>query len=197
MAAIFFSFKPALNIYNNQCVICTHWYPALHGVVNTPLNCHNGTAPGNNNRRIFVLTKHNDMPTKIFVNLAVKDLEKTKNFFDKLGFTFNKQFTDDKAACMIINDDAAVMLLSVPFFKSFTPKQKEVADASSSTEVMIALSADSKDRVHEMMNIALSAGATEAREPQDYGFMFGRSFNDLDGHVWEIIWMDPNARPQQ
>ncbi len=137
------------------------------------------------------------MPTKIFVNLAVKDLEKTKNFFDKLGFTFNKQFTDEKAACMIINDDAAVMLLSGPFFKSFTPKQKEVADANRSTEVMIALSANSKDRVHEMMNIALSMGATEAREPQDYGFMFGRSFNDLDGHVWEIIWMDPAAMPQQ
>ena len=130
------------------------------------------------------------MPTKIFVNLAVKDLERSKEFFKQLGFTFNPQFTDQTAACMVIADDIYAMLLIHPKFKEFT--KKEVADAHKTTEVLTCLSFDSKEKVNEVVDGAIAAGGTEAREPQDYGFMYGRSFNDLDGHIWEIIWMDPS-----
>ncbi len=130
------------------------------------------------------------MPTKIFVNLAVKDLERSKEFFKQLGFTFNPQFTDETAACMVIADDIYAMLLTHPKFKEFT--KKEVADAHKTTEVLTCLSFDSKEKVNEVVDGAIAAGGTEAREPQDYGFMYGRSFNDLDGHIWEIIWMDPS-----
>jgi predicted lactoylglutathione lyase len=130
------------------------------------------------------------MPTKIFVNLAVKDLERSKEFFKQLGFTFNPQFTDETAACMVIADDIYAMLLTRPKFKEFT--KKEVADAHKTTEVLTCLSFDSKEKVNEVVDGAIAAGGTEAREPQDYGFMYGRSFNDLDGHIWEIIWMDPS-----
>lgn len=128
------------------------------------------------------------MSTKIFVNLAVKDLIKSMDFFSKLGYTFNKQFTDDTAACMVISEDIYAMLLTEPKFKSFTPKQ--VSDATKATEVMTALSAESREKVNETVDKALKAGATETRPAEDYGFMFGRSFNDLDGHIWEYIWMD-------
>ncbi len=131
------------------------------------------------------------MGTKVFVNLPVKDLNKSKEFFSKLGFTFNPQFTDDKAACMVISEDNYAMLLLEQFFKMFT--NKEIADAKTSTEVLVALSVESKDRVNEMLDKALAAGAKEPREPQDHGFMYGRSIEDLDGHIWEIFWMDPNA----
>jgi predicted lactoylglutathione lyase len=130
------------------------------------------------------------MPTKIFVNLAVKDLERSKEFFKQLGFTFNPQFTDETAACMVIADDIYAMLLTRPKFKEFT--KKEVADAHKTTEVLTCLSFDSKEKVNEVVDGAIAAGGTEARESQDYGFMYGRSFNDLDGHIWEIIWMDPS-----
>jgi uncharacterized protein len=130
------------------------------------------------------------MSTKIFVNLAVKDLIKSMDFFSKLGYTFNKQFTDDTAACMVIAEDIYAMLLTEEKFKSFTPKQ--ISDASKATEVMTALSAESREKVNEMVDKALKAGATETRPAEDYGFMFGRSFNDLDGHIWEYIWMDEN-----
>ena len=130
------------------------------------------------------------MPTKIFVNLAVKDLERSEEFFKRLGFTFNPQFTDETAACMVIADDIYAMLLTRPKFKEFT--KKDVADAHKTTEVLTCLSFDSKEKVNEVVDGAIAAGGTEAREPQDYGFMYGRSFNDLDGHIWEIIWMDPS-----
>ena len=129
------------------------------------------------------------MARKIFVNLAVKHLDQSIEFFTKLGFTFNPQFTDETAACMVISDDGYVMLLTETKFKEFTPKK--IADASAMTEVLTCLSADSKDEVNHIVETALAAGATEARAPMDHGFMFGRSFNDLDGHIWEIIWMDP------
>jgi uncharacterized protein len=129
------------------------------------------------------------MARKIFVNLAVKHLDKSIEFFEKLGFSFNPQFTDETAACMVISDDGYAMLLTRAKFKEFTPK--EIADANTTTEVLTCLSADSKDEVNRIVDTALAAGATEARAPMDYGFMFGRSFNDLDGHIWEIIWMDP------
>jgi predicted lactoylglutathione lyase len=134
------------------------------------------------------------MPTKIFVNLPVKDLTASMGFFEKLGFAFNRQFTDETAACMVISDDIYTMLLTETKFKEFTKKQ--IADATKTTEVLTWLSFDSKDKVNSLVDTALKAGATEAREPMDYGFMFGRSFNDLDGHIWEIIWMDPSAVAQ-
>jgi uncharacterized protein len=131
------------------------------------------------------------MPTKIFVNLAVKDLDRSKAFFERLGFTFNPQFTDETAACMVVTDDIYAMLLTHPKFKEFT--KKDVADAHKTTEVLTCLSFDSKEKVNEIVDNAVAAGGTEAREPQDYGLMYGRSFNDLDGHIWEIIWMDPTT----
>lgn len=131
------------------------------------------------------------MATKIFVNLPVKDLQKSMDFFGKLGYSFNPQFTDEKAACMVISEDIYAMLLTEPFFQSFTPKP--VSDAQKSTEVLIALSADSRAAVDELANKALAAGGKAAREPQDMGFMYNRSFNDPDGHIWEVFWMDSNA----
>jgi uncharacterized protein len=135
------------------------------------------------------------MTTKIFVNLPVKDLTKTMDFFSHLGFSYNKQFTDEKAACMVISDDSYVMLLTEKFFQTFT--RKKVVDARKNTEVLVSLSAESKEKVNQMMDIALSMGATEAGEPQDMGFMYGRSFNDPNGHIWEIIWMDMDRVNQQ
>jgi uncharacterized protein len=134
------------------------------------------------------------MSTKIFVNVAVKDLERSKTFFSKLGYSFNPQFTDDTAACMVISDDIFAMLLTEAKFKDFT--RKPIADANKTTEVLIALSAESKAKVNDMVDMAVKAGAVEARSPMDFGFMFGRSFHDLDGHIWEIIWMDPSAARQ-
>lgn len=131
------------------------------------------------------------MATKIFVNLPVKDLQKSMDFFSKLGYSFNPKFTNEKAACMVISEDIYSMLLTEAFFQGFTPKT--VTDAQKGTEVLLALSADSRQAVDELVNKALAAGGTEVREPQDHGFMYARSFNDLDGHIWEIFWMDPDA----
>ena len=129
------------------------------------------------------------MPSKIFVNLPVKDLDKSKAFFGKLGYTFNAQFTDATAACMVITDDIYAMLLTEAKFKEFS--KKPIADAHKTTEVLVALSMDSRDEVNRVVDAAIKGGGSEARDPQDYGFMFLRSFNDLDGHIWEILWMDP------
>jgi uncharacterized protein len=126
--------------------------------------------------------------------LPVKDLERSKAFFTKLGYSFNPQFTDDKAACMVISEDIYTMLLTEPFFKTFT--HKDIADAAKTTEVLVALSADSRGKVDDMLRKALAAGAKEPREPQEHGFMYGRGFEDLDGHTWEVIWMDPKAIKQ-
>lgn len=129
------------------------------------------------------------MSTKIFVNLPVKDLDKSMDFFSKLGFSFNQQFCDENAACLVISDDIYAMLLVKPFFKTFT--NKEVADASKVTEVLVALSAESRAGVDDHVNKALAAGGQETKPATDYGFMYQRSFSDLDGHEWEIVWMDP------
>lgn len=134
------------------------------------------------------------MATQIFVNLPVKDLDKSKAFFTKLGFTFNPQFTDDTAACMVISDNIFAMLLTHAKFREFTSKQ--IADAHKTTEVLTCISAESRDKVNELVDKALGAGALEARAPEDYGFMFGRSFNDPDGHIWEVMWMDKAALNQ-
>ena len=107
------------------------------------------------------------------------------------GFTFNPQFTNQSAACMVISEDNYAMLLVESFFKTFT--KKEIANAQKSTEVIVALSEESKAKVDEMLGKALAAGAREPREPQDHGFMYGRSLEDLDGHIWEIFWMDQQA----
>ncbi len=130
------------------------------------------------------------MSTKIFVNLPVKDLNKSIHFFTQLGYSFNPQFTDEKATCMIISDDISVMLLVEEFFKTFIPN--EIADTDKTTECTIALSADSRTVVDEMISKAKSAGAKIFKEPQDHGFMYTHSYLDPDGHLWEILWMDTN-----
>lgn len=133
------------------------------------------------------------MSRKIFVNLPVKDLEKSKAFFAKLGFTFNPQFTDDTAACMVISEDIFSMLLTHDKWRQFT--DRDVAGPRV-LEVMTCLSADSRDEVNRFVDAAVAAGARENRPVQDYGFMFMRTFEDLDDHVWEFVWMDP-AQIQQ
>lgn len=134
---------------------------------------------------------------KIFVNLAVRDLKRSMEFFSKLGFEFNPMFTDDKAACMVVSEEAFVMLLTEPFFKTFT--KREICDTRTHTEGLFALSCNSRAEVEEIVNKAIAAGGTHAMEPQDYGFMYNWSFYDLDGHHWEVVWMDMNAvqQPQQ
>jgi len=132
-----------------------------------------------------------DTPRKIFVNLAVRDLKRAKEFFSALGFSFNPKLTDDNAACMIVSDEAFVMLLTQPFFKTFTTR--DVCDTSRYTEGLLALSCESRAEVDEMVKKALAAGGQHAMEPQDHGFMYGWSFYDLDGHHWEVFWMDPKA----
>ena len=129
------------------------------------------------------------MATKIFVNLPVKDLNRSVDFFSKLGYRFNQQFTDEKATCMIIGEDIFVMLLAEEFFKTFTKKQ--IVDATKNTESIICLSADSREKVDEIVEKAIAAGGTSPNEKQDQGFMYGHGFQDLDGHLWEIMWMDP------
>ncbi len=131
------------------------------------------------------------MATKIFVNLPVKDLNKTVGFFTKLGFAFNPQFTDENATCMIAGEDIFVMLLVERFFKTFT--KKEICDATKGAEVILALSAESREKVDQMINKVIEAGGKESRESQDHGWMYGRSFQDIDGHLWEIIYMDESA----
>ncbi len=128
------------------------------------------------------------MSTKIFVNLPVKDLNKSMTFFKSLGWSFNPQFTDDTATCMVISDDIFAMLLTHEKFKQFT--DKKIADGGS-VEALIALGVGSKDEVNRIADAALKAGGKEAKPPQDYGFMQLRSFLDLDGHHWEILYMDP------
>jgi hypothetical protein len=129
------------------------------------------------------------MSTKIFVNLPVADLPRSRAFFGKLGYGFNAQFSNDAGACMVISDDIYCMLLTKPFFQGFT--RKPIGDAHQATEVLVCLSAESRDEVNRLVDAAMAAGATEAHDSQDHGFMFGRSFHDLDGHIWEIMWMDP------
>jgi uncharacterized protein len=131
------------------------------------------------------------MPSKIFVNLPVKNLNLSVEFFTKLGFGFNQQFTDETATCMIVTDDIFVMLLTEEKFKSFTPK--EICDARRYTEVLVALSLESRAEVDEMVRKAVAAGGATYNEPQDHGFMYGHGFQDLDGHIWEVFYMDPAA----
>ncbi len=135
------------------------------------------------------------MATKIFLNLPVKDLNKTVEFFTKLGFKFNPKFTDKNATCMIISDEIYAMLLVETFFKTFT--KKEICDTSKSTEVITALSYETKEEVDLLMKKALAAGGREFREKQDYGWMYSRSLEDINGHLWELFCMDESAMPKQ
>lgn len=135
------------------------------------------------------------MVKQIFVNLPVKDLDKTIEFFTNLGFRFNPQFTDENATCMIIGKDIFAMLLVEKFFKTFTPK--EIADAKNSTEVMLALSVGGRKEVDEMVSKAVKAGGKEPRAPQDHGWMYGRAFEDINGHIWEVFHMDESKMPKE
>jgi predicted lactoylglutathione lyase len=126
-----------------------------------------------------------------YLNLPVADLPAAKGFFTKLGFEFEPRFTNDTAACMIISERAHVMLLQRPFFETFTPRS--ICDTSTAIEGLFALSSESREAVDALVGAALAAGAREAREPTDRGFMYARSFFDPDGHQWEVLWMDEAA----
>jgi uncharacterized protein len=134
------------------------------------------------------------MATQIFVNLPVKDLKKSIEFFTRLGYTFNAQFTDDTATCMVVSDTIYVMLLTHEKFKGFTPHP--ICDATKSTEVLVALNCDTREKVDAIVRKAVAAGGTTYNQPQDHGFMYGHGFKDPDGHIWEHFWMDPAAVQQ-
>lgn len=130
------------------------------------------------------------MAKQIFVNLPVKNLDKSVEFFTRLGYSFNPQFTDENATCMIVDENIFVMLLVEPYFKSFA--KKEICDATRQTEVIVCLSADSREQADDLVAKA-TAGGGKATASKDYGFMYQTGFQDLDGHLWELAYMDPNA----
>lgn len=132
------------------------------------------------------------MSRMIFVNLPVQDLAKSVDFFTRLGFTFNRQFTDENATCMVVSEQACVMLVVRPFFATFTTK--DLADSTTQTEAILAVSAESREEVDTLVDRALALGGSVVKEPMDQGVMYGRSFYDLDGHAWEVMWMDPTVR---
>jgi predicted lactoylglutathione lyase len=134
------------------------------------------------------------MGTQIFVNLPVKNLQRSIKFFTRLGFQFNPQFTDETATCMIVSENIFVMLLTHEKFQTFTPNA--ICDATQSTEVLTCLSVDSRAKVDEMVREAVVAGGTTYNEPQDHGFMYAHGFQDLDGHIWELVYMEPSAITQ-
>ena len=134
------------------------------------------------------------MASRIFVNLPVKDLQKSIDFFTKVGFDFNPQFTDDRATCMIIGENIFAMLLVEERFKDFT--KKPISDATKTTEVIIALDAESREQVDEIVDTAVKEGGSIYADPQDYGWMYSHSFADLDGHQWEFLYMDESEIPQ-
>jgi predicted lactoylglutathione lyase len=131
------------------------------------------------------------MAQMIFVNLPVKDLKRSMDFFAQLGFEFNPKFTDETAASMVVSHDIFVMLLTEAKFKEFTPKR--ICDATKSTEVLVSLSRESRAAVDELVRKAVAAGGTTYAESKDYGFMYQHGFQDPDGHIWELIYMDPQA----
>lgn len=134
------------------------------------------------------------MSRLLFLNLPVADLSASRAFFDALGFSFDERFCDDQAACMVVSDQAYVMLLTRDRFADFVTKP--VADAHESTALTVAVSAESREAVDAFADAALTAGAAPAKDPQEYGFMYQRSFQDRDGHLWEVMWMDPVAAEQ-
>lgn len=134
------------------------------------------------------------MNKQIYVNLPVKNLERTKEFFSNLGFTFNPQFSNEQGACMVVADNIYVMLLVESFFQTFT--KKPIADATKMTEVLVCLSCDSRAQVDDLVAKAIRAGGKAPNAPQDHGFMYGHGFEDLDGHIWELAYMDASATGQ-
>ena len=133
------------------------------------------------------------MHKQIFVNLPVGNLPRSRAFFESLGLHFEPKFSNDQGACLVVGDNIFAMLLANDFFKTFTAKP--IADATRSTEVLICLSCESRAEVDALVQKALAAGGTAPRAPQDHGFMYGHGFEDLDGHIWELVYMDPNAAP--
>ncbi|MCS3505336.1 MULTISPECIES: VOC family protein [Achromobacter] len=133
------------------------------------------------------------MHKQIFVNIAIGDMQKSQDFFKKLGFTFNPDFTNEQGACMVISDDIYAMLLTRDFFQGFTGKP--LVDAKEATEVLICLSCESRAEVDDLVARARAAGGTVPREPQDHGFMYAHGFEDLDGHIWELVHMAPGEVP--
>jgi uncharacterized protein len=129
------------------------------------------------------------MTTQIYVNLPVKDLKRSNSFFESLGFQLNPKFSNDQASCVILGENIFAMLLVESFFKTFT--NKSICDATKSTEVLVCLSCESRARVDELVQKAIAAGGLTPRSPQDRGFMYGHGFEDLDGHIWELIYMEP------
>ncbi|MFB7995789.1 VOC family protein [Streptomyces sp. NPDC056002] len=125
----------------------------------------------------------------IFPNLAVNDLDASKKFFTELGYSINPQFSDETCASVVVSEHIVVMLLTKEKYAGFT--QKTIVDSTKNTEVLLCLSAESREKVDELVDKAVAAGGTETGEKQDHGFMYGRAFDDPDGHTWEIMWMDP------
>lgn len=134
------------------------------------------------------------MIKNIFVNLPVSDLSRSVTFFTALGFTFNPKFTNENGTCMVVGENIFVMLLVEPFFKTFT--RKPIADALTATEVLVCLGVDRRERVAELVAKAISAGARTPIEAKDHGFMVQHGFEDLDGHLWELVYMDPKTAEQ-
>ena len=135
------------------------------------------------------------MKSQIYVNLPVKDLSRSIMFFTGLGFSFNPKFTDENAICMIVCENIFVMLLTEKFYKTFT--KKELCDSSKYNEVIVCLSAESRKKVDEMIRKAADAGGKIPMSKWDQGWMYGQGFQDIDGHLWEIMWMDENLMPDQ
>lgn len=134
------------------------------------------------------------MPKMIFVNLPVAHLDRSIAFYRAVGAEQNHQFSDDTAACMVFSDTIHVMILTHDKFRQFTPKR--IADAHETSEVLIAISADSRADVDDIVDKAIAAGGREARPTEDHGWMYGRAFEDPDGHIWEPFWMDAEAAAQ-
>jgi len=131
------------------------------------------------------------MHREIYVNLPVKDLPRSMAFFEALGYGFNPQFSNESGACLVLGENLFAMLLTEPFYQGFTTKK--IADSTVTSEVLICLSCDSREEVDALVSKALAAGGRVTQEPQDHGFMYGHGFEDIDGHGWEVMWMDPNA----
>jgi predicted lactoylglutathione lyase len=127
----------------------------------------------------------------IYINLPVEDLNRSRTFYSELGLSFNEQFSNDQAACVVVADNILVMLLTKPFFASFT--SKPISDAHRSTEVLNCLSCDSREQVDKLVRLAMENGGKAHRQPQDHGFMYGHGFEDPDGHIWELMHMVPTA----
>lgn len=131
------------------------------------------------------------MTINLYINLPVADINRSRSFFQKLGFTFNETFSDETAICMVVNDGCAVMMLSHEKFAAFTPRP--IGDANKASEVLCALSLASREAVDRMVATALKTGGAAVRDPEDHGFMYGHAFADPDGHIWEPFWMNPDA----